>query len=115
MPARSQMRRAESKCGRSEANLVPRQRRPLCPCPAPLHPPDDWREQALAQVSDAASSKSPYRKCPGGKTLCSTGTLLAGALVDRALSVRHPWGGCMNQELRQSLSEFTVISMIVQH
>src|SRR5215813_14989632 len=57
----------------------------------------------------------PLSQVPRRKTLCSTRTLLAGALVDRALSMGHPWDGCMNQELRQSLSEFTVISMIVQH
>jgi len=57
----------------------------------------------------------PLSQVPRQKTLCSTRTLLAGALVDRALSMGHPWDGCMNQELRQSLSEFTVISMIVQH
>jgi len=40
----------------------------------------------------AASSKSLYRKCPGGKHSGAPLEHGAGALVDRALSIRHPVG-----------------------
>jgi hypothetical protein len=30
-------------------------------------------------------------------------------ILERELSVSHPWGGCMSQELLQSLSKFTVM------
>ena len=38
-----------------------------------------------ASAAPAASYKSPYRKCPGGKHLGSAPKLTAGALVDREL------------------------------
>jgi hypothetical protein len=52
----------------------------------------------------AASYKSPYRKCAGVMLHRLTPRFRAGALVDRALSTGHPFGGgCMSQELPQSL------------
>jgi len=49
-------------------------------------------EHAIAFVAPATSSKSPYRKCPGGKHSGPRGLLGAGAIVDRVLSMRHPVG-----------------------
>jgi hypothetical protein len=63
-----------------------------------------------------ASYKSPYRKCAGVMLHRLTPRFRSGALVDRALSTGHPFGGgCMSQELPQSLSESHVISLVVQH
>src|SRR5580700_3648677 len=45
-----------------------------------------------ASAAPAASSKSPYRKCPGGTHLWTHAAALRRLICDRALSPRHPLG-----------------------